>query len=110
MSNIDTVSDLIKSLNIFPQHGRIDIIDPNVEDVGIKSLAPGDIVVAPDFMDDDCESEDERNKLAKWYYDDLPREIDYRMRSLGYTLIEDIDGSGGGLYYATSHYRLTSSK
>lgn len=102
MSN--AINEFMSSLNIYPRHGRIDVLDPAFDDCGLE-LLPDDVAIAPDFMDDDCVDSDERNQLAEWYYDTLYTQIHQYMTQLGYALIHEADGSGGGLYYGLVQYR-----
>lgn len=107
MSNmqIQGVEKLMSMINNYPQYGTIAVIDPNHADNHFDDAAPGDIVIYPNFWDDECPDAVAVNQLASWYNDALHSIIDQCMQSIGYELIAELDGSGGGLYYCTMHYR-----
>lgn len=112
MSNIDNIQVIMNDLNKYPQCGRIDVIDPTVDDIGLDDIQSSDVVIAPDFWDDelrDAGDIDAVNGLAEWYNVTLYDQIDLRMAQLGYIKIHDNDGSGGGLYYGIAQYRKAAN-
>lgn len=114
MSNmqIQGVEKLMSMINNYPQYGTIAVIDPTDPSSGndFDHAAPGDIVIHPDFWDDECPDAATVNQLASWYNDALHGIIDQVMQSIGYELIAELDGSGGGLYYCTMHYRPSQNQ
>lgn len=107
-SNNDIIQVIMNNLNAHPQRGRIYVMDPTVDDIGLENVLPGDVVIAPDFDDDELRAAgdtDGVNELAEWYNSTLYIQIDRVMSSLGYDMIHENDGSGGGLYYGIVQYR-----
>jgi hypothetical protein len=107
-SNNDIIQVIMNDLNAHPQRGRIHVMDPLADEMGLDSVLPGDVVIAPDFDDDElCAAGDTDgvNELAEWYNGTLYIQIDRVMNSLGYEMIHENDGSGGGLYYGIVQYR-----
>jgi hypothetical protein len=109
MSNISKIEVIMSNLNKYHQYGSIDVIDPATQDIGLDEVSPDDVVIAPDFMDDGCPDQDTVNDLANWYNNELYGQIDLLMSQLGYTLVHDNDGSGGGLYYGIAQYRKVAN-
>jgi hypothetical protein len=109
MSDLKGVTTKLNQLiNRYPEHGSIEALDPLNQDYGFDvQVKPDDIVIFCDFNDDAIDAEDGRNELAEWYYDVVHQNIDKQMRILGYQAIADNDGSGGGLYYGATLFRLT---
>lgn len=102
-----SIQAALKELNKYPQFGSVKVLDLADDDHSLPDIQPGDVAIYADFMDDDCPSEDVVNELSEWYYDMLPREINQLMAGLGFKLIFESDGSGGGLYYGIAQYRKT---
>jgi len=57
-------------------------------------------------MDDDLRGDiDAVNKFCTWYNETLVSQLVDHMAKLDYVLVEDCDGSGGGLHYGAMLFR-----
>jgi hypothetical protein len=104
MSNANTIKSYLNTLNVFKEYGSIELV-PHTDNPGFEQLLPDDVVIYADFMSDDCPDNATVDRLSHWYNDLLFARIDHFMNKLGYKIVEDIDGSGGGLYYGAVQYR-----
>lgn len=102
---MDSIQQAMVELNKFPQYGSIKVMEHEPDYFDGVDVLDGDVVVFCDFMTDDCQSKSEEDQLVDWYCSTLYGDIDKAMSSLGYELITDNDGSGGGLYYGGALYR-----
>ena len=98
----------LPTINQYPQYGTIEFVDHEQVGETFGPLQDDDLVVYYDFMDDECESQDEVDNLAGWYHDELPQQLVVLLDRFGYRFLSDMDGSGGGLYYGAIVFRKTS--
>lgn len=96
----------LDQLNIYPTLGSITaFVDADVN-FGFEEILPDDVVIYTDFTDDDLGNDtDAVNEFHTWYNDTLMNQLIAHMDKLGYTFLEDSDGSGGGLYYGGMLFR-----
>lgn len=106
MSNLNIqIERFLPVINKFPQFGSIQVSDHDEVGETFGELRPDDVVIYCDFMDDNCESDDQRDQLVTWYCDELTSELIALMGRFGYAFSADSDGSGGGLYYGAMLFR-----
>lgn len=92
-----------------PEHGNHEIITP--EQGGFVGQ-PGDVAIYSDHGD----SETNPNHLAnrdfdafQEHMDNQSAAIDHHMSQKGYSIVEENDGSGNGMYYGATLYRKKPS-
>jgi hypothetical protein len=103
-----TIQQLCTELNKVFTCGTFEVMDSDMCDqAGFNDAEPEDIGIYYDYISDEL-SEPEKDKLVTWLYDDPNgghEVIKSWMSSNGYELINEIDGSGDGMYYGGTLYR-----
>lgn len=103
-----STQEFLTFINKYPQFGSIEILnDEQLESSEIDHM-PGDVVIFYDYCTDEATRE-ESHELCEWLFGHHDRGIldiihDFMVKD-GYSEIDENDGSGGGLYYGTVHYR-----
>jgi hypothetical protein len=109
MTNIDQVklAHELDQLNSYPTLGNTNVFVNSGQEFGFESeVLPDDVVIYNDFMDDDLRGDiDAVNKFCTWYNETLVSQLVDHMAKLDYVLVEDCDGSGGGLHYGAMLFR-----
>ena len=85
-----------------------------IKDHGFEEAEECDVVIHYDYMTDEldggyCDKENyggsECEKWLEWYSNKLFSEIYELMSELGYEEVDEMDGSGGGMYYGQILFR-----
>jgi hypothetical protein len=79
--------------------------DNKKQDLGPPSVLDDDIIMCYDFTDDDV-----GYMVVTKHMDQADKEIEAFLFSIGYAFMDNMDGSGGGLYYGTSVYRVLNKE
>ena len=99
------INTLLNELNVFSQIGSVSLVeDENRNNCGFDDVKDGDLMVYYDWMDDGL-SEDDVKKFQEWYYDEFFTNLSTEMSKLGYSEVDEVCGSGGGLYYGVVLFR-----
>lgn len=98
-SNI--LNDFFVIVNAESKYGNLSTVEPDV--TGIDNLKQDDVCVYYDYCLDDMPEED-YNDWESWF-DQMLKRIDLIMYSIGYSYVDENDGSGGGLIYGARVYR-----
>jgi hypothetical protein len=109
VNNIDQnqlAIDLDK-LNAYPTLGNSSVFVNSGQEFGFEvEVLPDDVTIYNDFCDDDLRGDDDAvNKFRTWYTETLYDQLVEYMAKLGYTFIDENDGSGGGLHYGAMLFR-----
>ena len=97
----DKLQSLLDNLNQGYQCGGIEIMPYEPETFDDFTLLPTDITIYYDFVADDEPVEDQ----AFNEYESALELTNQLMAQNDWQLINELDGSGGGLYYGSSTYR-----
>ena len=104
---IQDLQKLLDSLNKVWNCGDFSILNHTDDETGFD-LERNDIVIYYDYCSDGL-SDGDKDRLVEWLYDDpnggLTR-VKTFLAQHGYQEIADNDGSGGGLYYGATQFRM----
>ena len=79
--------------------------DNKKQELGPDGVLDDDIIMCYDFTDDDVGYE-----VVTKHMDQADKEIEAFLFSIGYEFVDNMDGSGNGLYYGTSVYRVLNKE
>ena len=96
------MSDMTNSCPVDKSSGSFSVLD-NFEEHA-EDYQIGDVGIFYDYCDDEL-SEDDRDKLVRWLYEEAWPGVRNFMADIGYEATCDNDGSGGGLYYGYEGFR-----
>lgn len=103
------LQSVIDSLNQVWNCGKFHVMDNSeAVEAGFSDIQPGDIVVHYNYWDDELSSSTDTDKLITWLYDDPSggwTQVRSYLAKHGYIEVDEMDGSGSGLYYGATVFR-----
>lgn len=99
-----SIPEFLNHTNLFPNLGDTTVLDHDEAKGSVDDLQEDDVVIYYDYCTDYI-AETEAIKFRHWHFEEQTTLINNFMTDLGYELINELDGSGDGLYYGILQYR-----
>lgn len=105
--NMSKLNKFLELINTYTNLGNITVLDLEQARSSHADVRDTDICIFYDFSTDEA-SDDEQERFVAWLWGqdgNIINQITQYMKYSGYYMIEDVDGSGGGLYYGSLQFR-----
>ena len=99
-----STEEFLTFINKYPEFGDFTVQGYEEFIDTFPQMRPGDVGIYHDYCTDDCRGSSKENEFFRWL-DKTHRIVDQFMREKGYKMVDECDGSGGGLWYGGALYR-----